>query len=147
MSRVMMMPTRIRRLAMRILRTMRMVVQQDDSLLVDERLYVCTSREILWRSPQRMIVMEMLKQCCLPLVYRCCLARSDVGISQTSNCASIQIAFSVELCRRLSRVLRERKFYNYIVSSTNPARVPRNTGRTDQRAVTFRKQRQLQFAP
>jgi hypothetical protein len=34
------------------------------------------------------------------------------------------------------------------VSSTNPPPVPRNTGRTDQRrAVAFRKQRQLQFAP
>jgi hypothetical protein len=33
------------------------------------------------------------------------------------------------------------------VSSTNPAGVPWNTGRTDQRVVTFRKQRQLQFTP
>jgi hypothetical protein len=82
---------RIRKLTVKILwkrgivRTMRMVVQQDDALLVDGILFRCTSLKIQKRS-ERMIVAGMLKQCDWPLFYRCCHpARSDVGISQTSN--------------------------------------------------------------
>jgi hypothetical protein len=81
---------RIRKLTVKILRkvgivrTMRMVVQQDDALLVDGILFRCTSLKIQKRS-ERMIVAGMLKQCDWPLFYRCHAARSDVGISQTSN--------------------------------------------------------------